>query len=96
MTSSGPVTFYGASDDLIEVEGDVPGCDEYNGEDAHFIVVGFEGKVRVRVWYTEHGVWAIAVAPVHERTPMLPVQITGSGYSARAVDTVHIVVREAT
>jgi len=28
------VTIYGASDDLIEVEGDVPGCDEYNQESA--------------------------------------------------------------
>lgn len=93
---SSTVTLYGASDDLIEIEGDVSGCDEYNAEDEHFVLVGTEAKVRVRVWFTRRGVWAIAVAPCDEDVPMLPVQITGSGYSARAVvDDVHLVIHEA-
>lgn len=90
------VVLYGASDDLIEVEGDAPGCDEYPAEDAHFVLVGAVAKVRVRVWYTRRGVWAVAAAPVEEDTPMLPVALTGSGYSARAtVEGVTMVVREA-
>lgn len=41
----GTVTLYGASDDLIEVEGDVSGCDEYNADDEHFVLIGLEAKV---------------------------------------------------
>lgn len=91
------VTLYGASDDLIEVEGDVAGCDEYSAEDAHFLLVGTEGRrVRVRVWYTRRGLWAIAAAPIEEDKPMLPLEITGSGYTARAlVRDVEMVVHEA-
>lgn len=37
------VTIYGASDDLIEVEGDVPGCDEYGGAVGTFVVAGALG-----------------------------------------------------
>lgn len=94
--SGSVVTLYGASDDLIEVEGTAPGCDEYNEEDAHFVLTGDKGAVRIRVWYTRRGVWAIAVAPVEEDAPMLPVQITGSGYTAQAiVGGVRLVVKEA-
>lgn len=90
------VTLSGASDDLIEVEGDVPGCDEYNADDAHFVLASPEGSVRVRVWFTKHGIWAIAAAPVDELEPMLPVHLTGEGYSAKArVEGVKLVVREA-
>ena len=94
----GTVTLYGASDDLIEIEGDVPGCDEYNAEDEYFVLIGLEAKTRVRVWFTRGGVWAIAAAPVGEDIPMLAVVIEASerGYSARAtVDGVHLVVHEA-
>lgn len=97
---SGPpdqrVVLYGASDDLIEVEGKANGCGEYNAEDEHFVLIGAEEKVRVRVWYTDRGVWAVAAAPVDEGVPMLPVLITGVGYSARAtVEGVGLVVHEA-
>lgn len=34
------IVIYGASDDLIEVDGDVPGCDEYNEESARLLVRG--------------------------------------------------------
>lgn len=96
MAMSETVVLYGASDDLIEVEGDVTGCDEYPGDDEHFVLIGEAGKVRVRVWYTRGGIWAIAAAPVEEDEPMLPLYVGGSGYSARAtVEGVSLVVREA-
>ncbi len=89
------VTVYGASDDLIEVEGDVPGCDEYNGELSQFLLTGGDRALRVRVRYDddESGCWGIEVAPRDEDTAMLPVVISqqprmdgeGVGYSARAV-----------
>lgn len=91
------VTLYGASDDLIEVEGDCSGCDEYNSEDSHFVLIGHSGaSVRVRVWYTRRGLWAIAVAPTEEDSAMLPVEITGRGYTAIAVvPNVKHVIHEA-
>lgn len=86
----------GASDDLIEIEGSCSGCDEYPGHDEHFVLTGTGGRsVRVRVWYTRRGLWAIAVAPVDEGLPMLPVALDGAenGYSARLMvpDVLNIV-----
>lgn len=92
------VTIYGSSDDLIEIDGDVRGCDEYNGERASFVLVGGEAQLHVRVEYTKGGVWEIAVAPVDEGVPMLPVEICAAerGYSAQAiVKGVSSVIREA-
>lgn len=92
------VYFSGSSDDLIEVEGKVPGCDEYNSEDEHFLAIGPAGKVRLRVWFTRRGLWAIAIAPVAEDVPMLAVSFEAvqTGYSARAlVEGVEMVVHEA-
>jgi hypothetical protein len=52
------IKIYGASDDLIEVEGDVPGCDEFN----HYSGPGFvelsTGDV-FKVEYTHGGVWTV-------------------------------------
>lgn len=91
------VTIYGASDDLIEVDGHVTGCDEYPSEDDHFVLIGEAGKVRVRVWYTERGLWAIAAAPVDEDTPMLSLALSAGekNYTAQAVvEGVDLVIRE--
>lgn len=91
-----PVTISGASDDLIEIEGSAPGCDEYNVEDAHFVLTGPAGGVRVRVWYDKDGVWAIAVRQIAEDVPMIPVALTGAGYSVVAVVAdVDLVIQEA-
>lgn len=94
---SDTIELYGASDDLIEVDGDLPGCDEYNAEDAYFVLFGVaDSAVRVRVWYTSRGVWAIAAEPLDESSPMLPLSVTGEGYTAKAiVSGVRTVVREA-
>lgn len=59
--------FYGASDDLIEVEGDVPGADEYNGERAEFLIAGLV----VTVTYEPSGCWQIAVCMEDEGVPVL-------------------------
>lgn len=54
------IKLYGASDDLIEIEGDVPGCDEHNfytdGEPV-FVVLS-TGDV-FAVTYGERGVWEV-------------------------------------
>jgi hypothetical protein len=52
------IKIYGASDDLIEVEGDVPGCNEFNSFDAPlFIELGTADVFKVE--YTAQGVWVI-------------------------------------
>ncbi len=97
-TGSRTVFVYGASDDLIEVDGDVRGCDEYPSDDAHFVFSNGVEAVRLRVWFTRRGLWAIAAAPVDEDTPMLPVRLEGAarGYSAKAqIDDVNLIVHEA-
>lgn len=93
------VTIYGASDDLIEVEGDAPGCDEYNTDHAVFILRGSGevtgGVTRVTVDYGAGGCWMIGVAPVDEDVSMLPMTMgqqprthpDAPGYSARATFT---------
>lgn len=100
-TNTGAVYIYGTSDDLIEIEGSCPGCDEYSafGADREsFLFIGPTGKTRVQVSYVTPGVWSIAVAPVGEDVPMLPVsfQPIRQGHSARAlVQGVEMVVHEA-
>lgn len=49
---------YGASDDLVEVEGGVPGCDEYGAYDAPLYVELSTGDV-FKVEYAERGVWLV-------------------------------------
>jgi hypothetical protein len=96
----GAVVIYGASDDLIEVEGQVRGCGEYAADDAQFVLTGAHddglAQTRLRVGYLPEGVWAISVAPVSEDVPMLPVFINRKRYSAKAtVAGVASIVREA-
>jgi hypothetical protein len=51
---------YGASDDLIEVEGDCENADEFSGGDkAKYI--GFSNGTVASIKYDERGVWAITV-----------------------------------
>ncbi len=92
MPSTYEVIIYGASDDLIEVDGSAPGCDEYGGETAEMLLWDDHDTagLRVTVEY-RHGCWMVGVAPADDGIPMLPVVIDqttyhdGSiGYSARA------------
>lgn len=52
------VKFYGASDDLVEIEGDVEGADEYasNGHSS-FLIDAPNGTGIVYVDYRDNGVW---------------------------------------
>jgi hypothetical protein len=86
--------FYGSSDDLVEVDGTAPGCEEYNTEDATFVVMcGEQGAVHLRVQYDD--VWSITVAPLDEDTPMPAVAMDADRYTARArVEGVVRVVRQ--
>ena len=60
------VEFYGVSDDLIEVEGDIPGCDEYPAESGEFEVAG----LRVEVDYRHNGCWGVRVTQIDESVPV--------------------------
>jgi hypothetical protein len=78
------VLFSGASDDLIEVEGNIPGCDEYNvGTEALgvFRVAGAEVIVRLK----KGGVWGIEVSQIDEDVPVEAVvgRMYAEGYSFR-------------
>jgi hypothetical protein len=73
-----PIAFYGESDDLIEVEGFVPGCDEYNAEIAIFAVAG----LRVTVSYRARGTWGIKVAQIDESVPVTATDLRLSPHSA--------------
>lgn len=95
------LAIYGASDDLIEVEGEVAGADEFDGERATFVVAG----LRITVEY--HGCWAIQVIQVDEDVPVTAQDMAltvnermdgGPGYSMRLdmlVPDDVVVVREA-
>ncbi len=74
------VEFYGASDDLIEVHGAIPGCDEYSDESALFEVCG----LRVAVDYMANGCWGIRCSQIDEGVPVTARDITlrpGAGHS---------------
>lgn len=51
------VTVYGASDDLIEVEGDI--SEEYNAWQADGKVLAFSDGTVLRISYTREGIWRI-------------------------------------
>lgn len=74
--------FYGASDDLIEVEG-VKGADEFPTADmngpaglAGSFVLG--GRLRIRAFYDRHAVWGFSVSQVEDGValPDWPIRIS--------------------
>lgn len=76
------IKIYGASDDLIEVEGDVPGCDEYNEEDATFVLLGYNSqRTRVRYRYGKDGLWEATISPFAEDCAGLFVTVQCGGYT---------------
>lgn len=74
--------FYGASDDLIEVEG-IRGADEFNvyGDGPHMARFNLGGMMRIHAIYD--GCWSFAVGMVDEEIPLpdWPVRLTSEGYS---------------
>ena len=66
------VTFYGASDDLIEIDG-INGADEFysdGDEKTYQGVFNVGGQLRVFALYLPHGVWSFAVAQVDDGVPL--------------------------
>jgi hypothetical protein len=51
------ITITGASDDLIEVDGDI--SEEFNPSDGEDSLLGFSNGVLLRVRYDEDGIWRI-------------------------------------
>lgn len=80
---SGTVKIYGASDDLVEVEGDVPGCDEYDvgmSSAGIFVLACDNGSaIVVRCAYRSNGVWLVSAWPIAEGVPMPFATIRGEG-----------------
>lgn len=72
------VTFYGASDDLVEVTG-IDGADEFCSDEITFIVVSPDGD-RIRVDATYDGLWGFRLLQVEEEdvVPSWPVRFTPS------------------
>lgn len=60
------VIFYGSSDDLIEVDGTIPGCDEFNESEGSFEVAG----LRIDVEYQSNGCWSVRACQVDESVPV--------------------------
>jgi hypothetical protein len=75
------ITIYGASDDLIEVDGDCAGCDEYNAR-MHGILAGTlhleDGKNHIRVHCVYDGSWSFAVCPQDGDCDNMPFPINYS------------------
>lgn len=85
------IRIYGASDDLVEIEGDIR--EELGSYDRETVIlIGREDAgVVVRVEYghgNRAGVWGVAFEPVDEDVPIpwpVCVEMGGRGYSAVAV-----------
>ncbi|HEX7088702.1 MAG TPA: hypothetical protein VF192_01120 [Longimicrobiales bacterium] len=97
----GQVSIYGESDDLIEVAGNVRGCDEYNAEEATFVLIGKrdgqDARMRVRVKFEDAGLWSVCVIPDDEDVPLLAagLKLSERGYSTElVVENVERVYRE--
>ena len=76
------ITIYGASDDLVEVDG-CEGADEFDvGAPGRWqgdlIAPGGTEQMRVHCWYDDDGCWQVGVGQVLEETrlPAWPVSIT--------------------
>lgn len=63
MAAKETVKIYGHSDDLVEIEGTVPGCDEYGSYDKPLYVELSTGDV-FKAEYTPAGIWRVT----HENT----------------------------
>jgi hypothetical protein len=82
------ITMYGASDDLVEIEGKNPGCDEIGCFDSDVVVtVGDEASGGVRVVWHYSGEWSAEIAPLAEgvRIPW-PIRVRSADASKRESD----------
>lgn len=88
------ITIWGASDDLVEIEGDCPGCDEYNttSDHGHKIILQ-SGKDRMTIYVHYQGTWGFAVCQPND----IEWPITRSwGDKKEYSDTLYITVPDDT
>lgn len=71
------ITIYGASDDLVEVEG-CDGADEFNADRWQGDLVGPDPaqQLRVHCWFDDDGCWQVGVGQTIEDCQRPPWQIT--------------------
>jgi hypothetical protein len=81
------ITIYGASDDLIAVEGDIR--EEFNYDSSSGDVLAFSNGVLLRVSYTDDGVWRIAPMATNGQEVQIvqAVSADSDSYSDRATIT---------
>ncbi|QMM52455.1 hypothetical protein HVX06_08065 [Enterobacter sp. RHB15-C17] len=86
------LTFYGASDDLLECEGAIReeiGC--YN-EPGIYHLKSAEGELQVVGYYLDSGLWSLGISQVTEDMPLPAWPVTYAvherGYSAQLTITV--------
>lgn len=79
---------YGASDDLVEIEGKNPGCDEIGCFDHDVVVtVGDETTGGVRVAWHYGGEWTAEIGPLAEGVPIpWPIRVRGADARLRESD----------
>lgn len=78
-------TFYGVSDDLVELDGDLI-YEEYPCDRAEFVLSSESGTALVEVYYGKGGTWFTAVAPGDDDVPFpdgFAVSITAERYTAK-------------
>lgn len=83
------VLFWGSSDDLIEVEGEVPGCDEYYAIESRpheFLIEAPDGTAMlVTGFFGAEGSWSFAPGLLNEDHPYpswpVVVRPASNGYS---------------
>lgn len=79
---------YGASDDLVEVEGDVRGeIDKYNTSEEKPVRLAFSDGTILAWWYNDDGLWKVKVEAKGTLLDRVEVCLeeTGAGHS----DVVH-------
>lgn len=74
------LTFYGASDDLVEVEGALR--EEYDGDDVLLLVTSTGKQSYVRVRFEDTGTWSVSLCPVDEDMPAHSGTVISVNYSA--------------
>ena len=53
------IKIYGASDDLIECDGEVPGCDEFYGDNGLVVLAPTGDRFRVKYGEGHRAVWSV-------------------------------------
>jgi hypothetical protein len=81
------ITVYGASDDLIEIEGDIR--EEFSASDVDGDLLAFSDGTLLRIRYTRDGVWRIETLVTAQSTlEIVPAPANDeSNYSDRATLT---------